>query len=445
MQSLSSDEIIQRLKLVAVSYDEVLALLKRDHLFFPAGSGASVDVLEGYSNEEEYFEDYRRQIYFSADDLVWSDEWNFEWNDRGMLVTAGSFTCVGYCRVDFFSAKDAVVDGLAWSSFQRSLSQIRVNHLDVLANRDDESHIRFPPWRSSEAPMVLLYYADIQTQRFEKSSVVIWIDETDRYEHQVAQHPQYTEITWIRGLFAPVVFDCLVLFTGELSDSAIGHGAEALVEHLQGKRNVLRPDIQLSSVREMQSAYASHMQKDFKSAALGYKEVLMASPGFSLAYRWLIEILIGLEDYAKVLAVAKSGIHVEFPKNVFSTNPVGSYGSLSALALGDLKLAEQFSQIALKHNDSDVRALRSLGEVMIRKQDLAGAQVVLSKACAVNRTYGAAAWLLGLCQHLSNQPQEAEQTRATAIMMDARFDHQYDREQTTGFLFAPKTIDWFEW
>lgn len=445
MQKISSDEIIQRLNLISVSYQEALNRLKRDHLFFSTESKAFNDVLEGYKNEQEYFDDYSRQFFFSANDLVWSDEWNFEWNDRGIIVTSGSFTCAGYCRVDFFSAKDAVVDGLSWSSFQRSLTQIRVNHLDVLANRDDESHVRFPQSRASEAPMALLYYADIQNQQFRKDSVVIWIDETDRYEHQVVQHSQYAEITWIRGLFAPVVFNCLFSFSGELSDSAIGHGAEQIVEHLQGKRNALRPSIQLSSVRDMQTAYAFHMQKDFKSAALKYKEVIKTSPGFSLAYRWLVEILFDLEDYAKLIAVAKSGIQFEFPQNVFSTNPLGSYGSLAAIALGDLDMAEQFSRVALKHNERDVRALRSLGEVMIRKKNLEAAQTILSKALETNSTYAAAAWLLGLCEYLSNETSKAKATHASAVKMDNRFNHHYDQQQTTAFLFSPKTINWFTW
>jgi len=239
-------------------------------------------------------------------------------------------------------------------------------------------------------------------------------------------------------MFAPAIFSCFFSFIEDVSDSAIGLNSTQLLEHLKGTRNVIFPKIQIESVRVMQNGYDFHMSKSWKEAAACYREVLQDSPGFSLAYKWLNEIIHGFHNYQESLQIAEESLRANFPKTIFRSHSVATQGGLAALALDRLEYAERFSKLALDHNDKDTTALRIKGEVLIRQNKLSEAQITLKNALEIEKEYGTATWLLGLTYFLLQVEPAAREYFEKAKTIDRRFDRYYDQEQTTKFLFAPQ-------
>lgn len=427
-------------RLEQLSYQEVLDRLGVETLFDywdsddydPSDTNWST---ENYETERDFFEN-SYPLYFCDGNLNIDGDLKLPNGYIGLLVVKGDMNIRGQVpsQTPYYVTGNSTIDFLNLDAFQKTVGEENVRYLALAMGQDDEIVHRMPH-RKINAPCFFSWFYDLHCFKFAPQTLI-----TAMYSEEdlSAYNTGNALLTWHEYAYAfrPEFYSAV----SERWHDAFTLSTSRIYEALRNNQPVLQDGVTVKGIQLVRQGESLKKQDDYAGAYQCFKEAIAVSPAYYWAYYQAGQVLYDQKAYTQAMELFAKGIPYT-PAKVEYEFSCMQEAALCAVITGANDKALQWAEMALQKSPSAHFALRIVGEVLIRQQQLEEAKDYLEKSIAVKSIF-TNNWLLGLIYHLQGDAQQADQYYRTAYGNNPKARPYAEHTDLSYIYGEPVTVNW---
>ncbi|RAJ87277.1 putative DNA-binding WGR domain protein [Chitinophaga dinghuensis] len=431
---------LNKYQLEKISYEETLERLGVSHLFDYWESPENATwTTEEYETESEYFEQYDR-IYFCDGDIEIEGDLKIPNDDMDLLVVKGNMTIKGKvvsyygAGVQYYVAGNTTVDYIYLSDFQKTCGDETIRYVALALGQDDEV-VHTMAHRTINAPYFFSWFYNLNCFEFAAETLITAIYNE---EDLSAYGSENALLAWHEYAYAfrPEFYSQITESHHNGFELQTSRIYEALLHH----QPVLQDGVTLEGIKLVSKGIRLKTQDDAVGAYQCFKQATIVSPGDYLAYYNAGKCLFEQKAYAQAMEYFAKGIPYTPEKVAYEFNCMQE-AALCAAITSAYDKAVQWAEMTLQKSPSAHFALRILGEVAIKQQQLKAAQTYLEQSIAIKSIFSNN-WLLGLIYHLNGDTKQAESCYKTAHSKNSKA-RPYTEYTDLSFIYGePVAVNW---
>ncbi len=431
---------LNKYQLEKISYEETLERLGVSHLFEYWESPENATwTTEEFETEGEYFEQYER-IYFCDGDLEIEGDLKVPNDDMDLLVVKGNMTIRGKVvsyygsGVPYYVAGNTTIDYIYLSDFQKTCGEEAIRYVAIAMGQDDEV-VHTMAHRTINAPYFFSWFYNLNCFEFTAQTLITAIYNTEDISAYTTENAL---LAWHEYAYA-----FRPEFCSEITESyhdGFGLHTSSIYEALLNNQSVLQDGVTVEGIKLVSKGIRLKTQEDLPGAYQCFKQATVVAPGDYLAYYNAGKCLFEQKAYVQAMEYFAKGIPLT-PKKVAYEYSCMQEAALCAAITGAYDKAIQWSEMTLQKSPSAHFALRILGEVCIKQQQLKEAQAYLEQSIHIKSIFSNN-WLLGLIHHLNGDAKQAASFYKTAYSKNSKAQ-PYDEHTDLSFIYGePVNVNW---